>query len=176
MDNPPSTLDRATEINAADGDRFYADMAGKDALTVVVRSAIYVESQIIQLIEENVSDPSHLARMDLAFLQKVHLAAAIGLDSRLIPPLKALGEIRNKFAHRLDATLSANEADNFYSVFNSQDKQIIQRVYDRTRKISAAKRRPSRFGSLPALERFTLCVAALRGAIVSARAQSELYE
>ncbi len=50
-DPPPSTLDAAHELSAADQDRFYTDMGGTDALTVVVRAAIYIESQIIHLIE-----------------------------------------------------------------------------------------------------------------------------
>lgn len=173
-DRPPSTLDAAHELSAADQDRFYADMSGKDALTVVVRAAIYIESQIIHLIEAYL-DPAHLNKMDLTYLQRVYLAAAIGMEPRLVKPLKALGEIRNKFAHQLDASLSKNEVENFYSAFDPADKQIIQRVYQRTRKTSATKR-PSQIKSLPPLERFTLCATALRSALVSARAQSSLYQ
>ena len=172
MDRPPSTLDAAHEMSAADQDRFYADMNGNDALTVVVRAAIYIESHIIHLIEANL-DAVSVNKMDLTYLQRVYLAAAIGMHPRLVKPLKALGEIRNKFAHRLDASLSENEAENFYSAFDATDKQIIQAVYQRTRKASA-KKRPSQFKSLPALERFTLCITALRAALISARAQSAL--
>lgn len=173
-DRPPSTLDAANELSAADQDRFYADMSGKDALTVVVRAAIYIESQIIHLIEANL-DAVHVNKMDLTYLQRVYLAGAIGMEPRLIKPLKALGEIRNKFAHRLDASLSENEAENFYSSFDAVDKHIIQRVYQRTRKTSA-KKRPSQLKSLSPLERFTLCATALRSALISARAQSSLYQ
>jgi hypothetical protein len=149
-------------------------MSGKDALTIVVRAAIYIESQVIHLIEAHL-DPVHVNKMDLTYLHRVYLAAAVGMEPRLIKPLKALGEIRNKFAHRLDASLSENEAENFYSAFDEADKRIIQGVYQRTRKASAQKR-PARLKSLPALERFTLCATALRSALVSARAQSSLYQ
>lgn len=170
MERPPSTLDAAHELSAADQDRFYADMSGKDALTVVVRAAIYIESQLIHLIETYL-DPAHIAKMDLSYLQRVYLAAAIGMEPRLVKPLKALGEIRNKFAHRLDVELSQNEAENFYSAFDPVDKQIIHAVYQRMRK-GSDKKHPSVLKSLPPLERFSLCVTALRSALVSARAQA----
>ncbi len=172
-EHPPSTLDAAHRLSSADQDRFYADMSGEDALTVVVRAAIYIESHILRLIEANL-DPVHINKMDLTYLQRVYLAAAIGMEPRLVKPLKALGEIRNKFAHRLDASLSENEAANFYSAFDSVDKQVIQSVYHRTRKVTA-KKRPALLKSLPPLERFTLCAAALRSALISARAQSSLH-
>lgn len=168
MDDLHSMHDIAQEMSAADQDFFYRDLTAAEPLVAVLKAALYIESQVVHLLESHLG-PEYLNKMDLTYSQRVFLAAAVGMPPRLIEPLKALGEIRNKFAHQLDATLSKNEADNFYKTFHEIEKDIIQGVYRSTIRPKHSKL-PSRFKSLPPIDRFTVCVVALRAALLAARA------
>lgn len=93
---------------------FIKDLTHEDELGAVVRAHLHIEASLNKILEEITEKPDLLPR--LRFEQKIKLAAALGLREDLILPLKILGDIRNKFSHRLDAKLTkemmkdANEA------------------------------------------------------------------
>lgn len=143
--------------------QLFKTLGNNDTLAIVVKCAIFIEAEITELLSGGLHNPKALDKLDLTYFQRCGLVVAIGLDPRFLPPLNALGKIRNKFAHRLDAKLAKSEADAFYESFDSIDKKII---------ITAAKdvetTRGKRFSQLDPMDRFILCAVALRAAIVYA--------
>lgn len=164
------TIEKAREISAIDESALYAAMAKDDALEVTIKGAIFIEHQLIGFVEERVVSTKALNRMNLSFEDRVNLAVALGLRETLQPPLKAMASIRNKFAHRLDASVSKSDMDAFRNTFTPEDKAKLELVYQRTRKKTNSKK-PAKFSSLTELEQFTHYVVSLRGILVVERIQ-----
>jgi hypothetical protein len=171
LEEGPTKMTLSEQISSIDHESFIQAMSGEEPLVVVIKAALYIEHQLIGLIEDCVTHVDHLNQMQLDYHGRLQLAAALGLRPSLVPPLKNLGTIRNRFAHRLDAQLTSNEVNVLHQAFDGDDRSIIEQIYQRTRRMME-RRRPARFSSLPALERFTLCATTLRGALIVARAQA----
>jgi hypothetical protein len=62
----------------------------------------------------------------------VRLAAKLGL-AEFKPALQFIGKLRNKFAHRLDAAIESQDADNFENSLGVQGKAAVDRAYRETR-------------------------------------------
>ncbi|MDH6650358.1 UNVERIFIED_ORG: hypothetical protein M2312_005031 [Rhizobium esperanzae] len=142
----------------------FRTLENNDTLAIVVKSAIFIETEIIELINGAMHNPSALNGLDLTYHQRCGLAIAVGLNQRFSKPLKAIGTIRNKFAHRVDAQFGKDQADNLYDAFDPVDKSIINKVGSHL-----AKHRNKPFSKLDPMERFVICVIALRAAIVYAQ-------
>lgn len=160
----------ARAISEVDQKDFFAAMAHDDPLTVVIRATIFLENQLIGFIEDNVASPAQLKKLRLDYDGRIYLAAVLGLRPSLVTPLSALGNIRNKFAHRLNAKFTEADADNFYKNFSSEDKLFIEKVYQQTRK-KLNSDKPEKIKSLSPLDRLALYAVTLRGALVVARTQ-----
>lgn len=159
-----------TPESLSDDTEYYNDLIHTNSLVVVVKATIHIEQEVIKLIHSIVYDADAFDRIDLTYLQRIQFAIALGLEPRFLRPLKALGEIRNKFAHVLRHDLNKNDVDGFYNAFDPQDKQVIQNTYARVRKSTIAKiRKPAKIADLTPLDRFALCVTTLRGALIAAQ-------
>lgn len=156
----------------ADQDGFYQAMATDNHLGAVIRAAIYIEAQLIALIEENVASVAAVKRLSLDYDGRINLAIALGLRGDMKPALSGIGTVRNRFAHTLTSSIADADANSLYSSMTAADKTVLQGVYARMRAKSATKL-PAKFSSLPAFDRFIICVVTLRGAVISARIQAE---
>lgn len=152
---------------------FYGVIVREDALGVIVRGLIHVEHELIGLIESNMHDPAALDKVGLDYHGRIHLAVALGMTPRLIPPLTALGSLRNNLAHRLAAEVGQSEANNLYQAFASDDKEIIQRTHERIRKGAKGRLHPKKFSSMEPLDRIRIIIISLRAAVRAGRIQSE---
>ncbi len=115
-----STNDRAF------GAKFLEDIAGEDALAVIVRAHLYVESTLNQLIEECLFRPKAMNVVRLAFRFKVPLAVALGvIPEDFGPPLDKLLDLRNKLAHHLDAAISDADVDTLFQSFAQDDRESM---------------------------------------------------
>ncbi|MGR9406273.1 hypothetical protein ACU8MI_06945 [Rhizobium leguminosarum] len=142
----------------------FRTLENNDTLAIVVKCAIFIEAEIIELIKGAIHNPAALDGLDLTYHQRCGLAVALGLNQRFARPLKAIGTIRNKFAHRIDAQLSKDQADNLYDAFDPIDKQIINEVGSHL-----AELRRTKFSQLEPIERFVIYVISLRAGIVYAQ-------
>jgi hypothetical protein len=89
-----------------------AVLTGEDDLGKVVRAHIYIEHELQDLIFFAAPNPDQLVRFDnMEFSKKVRLALVLGLDAELKAGLTAVGNLRNKFSHRLDIKLGEEEAN-----------------------------------------------------------------
>ena len=66
-------------------------------LIAAVRGHLYIEIQLNRLIERLLPYPEEIVKSKLGWQQRVELALGLGLKSQYGPPLKKLGNIRNKF-------------------------------------------------------------------------------
>lgn len=169
---PKATSVTPQEIADIDQDDFTKAMLGEDALSVVIKGTIFLENQLIQFIEENAHNPAAAKEMRLDYAGRVSLALVLGFPEQYASPLRSVGNIRNKFAHRLEAAMTKTEADSLYGTFRSDDRHAVQMIYQRTKKQLKGKR-PARFNSLTPIERFTILVTTLRGAIIVIRSKAK---
>jgi len=155
--------------------QFYRDLSTDDSITITVKGAIYVEREIRELLASQVFDRSALDKVDLTYWHRVQLAVAFGLDPRFQPPLKKLGEIRNKFAHILRDELNAEDVKQFYDSFHPDEKSLIQATYAKIRLAGKyGTKRPKRLSNLSPTDQFQIYVTTLRAALLVAKKQAPL--
>ena len=88
-------------------DEFAEDLGAEDDLGAVIRAHIRIENLLYELLERMSPNPVALKSLNLNYDREVRLAVLLGMDSSLAPPLKLLGKLRNKFAHRIDAAITS---------------------------------------------------------------------
>ncbi len=122
-------LSRNPALSANDrafGAKFLEDIAGEDALAVIIRAHLYVESTLNELIEECLFRPKAMNEVNLSFWHKVPLAAALGvIPEDFQSPLKQLNALRNKLAHNLDAAISDADVDKLFQSFAQDDRESM---------------------------------------------------
>jgi len=102
-------------------------LIGEDDLGKVVRAHIYIEHELQDLIFFAAPNPDQLERFDnMEFSEKVRLALILGLDSNLKAGLTAVGNLRNKFSHRLDMKLGEEEANSLVASLPSPVRRKFQ--------------------------------------------------
>jgi hypothetical protein len=106
--------------------KFLADVQGEDILAVIIRGHLYVEYVLTQLIEEFLAEPRAIEVERLSFKTKVELAIAVGVPiEELRTPLTELNRLRNKLAHNVEATISAQDHDRIFKSFTRETRATI---------------------------------------------------
>ena len=131
-----------------------------DDLVAVVRGHIYIEQQVNRLIKGLFPYPEKIDYSRLGWPQRVELSLALGLKAQYGPPLKKLGTIRNKFAHRPEVTLADSDVKELYQCLHTEDRDIVLESYKLTQS-QVADPPENQFQALSAKSRFALIVAAL---------------
>ncbi|RVM15073.1 hypothetical protein [Sinorhizobium meliloti] len=148
---------------------FYADLSTSSDLEAVIKAAIHIEQEVLVVLNLELFDGAVLDSLDLTYHQKTGLAVAVGLDPRFLKPMRTLGSIRNRFAHRSVTGLTKSDADNLYNSFDAFEKNVIQSAYADMVLRAKVGERSTKFSTLSALDKFTLCVTTLRSALVAAQ-------
>jgi hypothetical protein len=116
-----------SEDDVAFGAKFLEDIAGEDAVGVVVRAHLYVESTLTQLIEKSLARPQAIDAVRLPFALKVRLAIALGaVPEDFRAPLQELNTLRNKLVHRLDAKVDATDEDRLFNSLTEFERDLIE--------------------------------------------------
>lgn len=155
---------------------------GEDELGVVIRAHIHIEARLNEVLDRLVPYPDSLPR--LRYEQRARLACALGLKEDTFGPLKALGDIRNRFGHKLDTKLTPDMVDELYDAFSSDDRQTLLRGYAITNEQlkrspgtgpDAEKHRnmPEDFSRLSARDKFVMIVVILDKMLLVARKELE---
>jgi hypothetical protein len=152
--------------------KIIADLMREDELGMVIRAQIHIETHLLRLIEFLVPYPEDLDKLNLGYFQRVQLAVAMGLSPEQAAPLNVLGSIRNRFAHKLDSRLTKNDAKNLYKALGADDKDIVQKSFERTKEQVSPS--PSvKFKQLEPKDQFILIVVALRAMLLVEIAEAE---
>lgn len=118
-------------MQPATDDAFLDALMGEDVLGAVVRAHIHIEARLSELLVTLTPFPEHLPK-NLRFEQKARLAVALGLVDGALVPLIQLGNIRNAFAHRIDADLTENMVNDLYLAFAEEDRAVLANAYENT--------------------------------------------
>jgi hypothetical protein len=108
-------------------DEFIRHLRSEDDLGLVVRAHIHIEYELNQFIKICLPNHEELGRME--YSGRVRLALACGLRSSLKRPLKAIGKLRNDFAHQLGTTITEERVNTIYSTFTKLDKDAAAHAY-----------------------------------------------
>ena len=154
-DRPPLQID----------DSFIKAIQNEDALGAVVRGHLHIEAGLNDFLGVVTPFPEHLP--DLSYSQKVGLACAFGLKEEHAPPLRALGKLRNDFAHKLSSELSSNAIQNLRSALGKTDRAAVEAAYRATNR-SILQKDGGPFEKLTPQMQFALIAITLKGMITVA--------
>ena len=146
---------------------FIASLMGEDELGVVIRAHTHIEASLNELLEQFVPFPKYLQEMGLGYAQKVRLSCAHGLKRQHLPPLLAMGKIRNHFAHKLSAKLTKDRVSELYSSFSPGDRKIVHASYHNTKSQMLVEKGPD-FRKLEPKDQFILMAVSLKALVVIA--------
>lgn len=149
-------------MNPSEGlDKITTDLFCQDELGAVIRSHIRVESALSSFLCKSVLKPEFLKLLRLDYDQSVSLALVLGLDKDYEKPLRALGNLRNKFAHEPDMDLSKGTINNLYSVLGAEAKKNAQTIFLTLKKDNASMSHFQRFGDMPPPEQLKIIVTCI---------------
>ena len=128
---------------------FIEDLFREDELGAVVRGHIKIESLLIQILELLSPKPSHLKKLNLDYDGNVTLALLLGLKDDFGPSLRAIGKLRNDFAHKPNTALTKASCQNLYKSLSENEKSLLQ---DRFKRIKKTNKSLSKYGSFKNIE------------------------
>lgn len=163
-------MDTSEEIEA-EIQELTTDLFREDEMGAVVRAHIRIENLLIQTIECLLPHPKHLKKLNLDYDARVTLALALGLKEQFGPPFRALGKLRNDFAHKSDTSLTKQVVSNLYDSLSSDDKEQVQACFKRIKDGNEETRHIKRFSELEPRDQFKL-IAITLWAVVRAAASS----
>lgn len=148
-------------------EELFAMLADEDSLHMVLRGTIVIESELRAILELMLMRPNALDSADLGYGQQVALTYAMGIDEELLKPLRALGTIRNNYAHKIMPEIDQSTITNFIKTMGDRERNMIRSQYGLlrdSRKINGEKSEP--WDELPPTTKFALCIIVLRAALI----------
>ncbi len=102
-------------------------LPSKEILTLVLKAHLFVEYLIDEIIKASFSNPNKILNKR-KFSDKVNLLEAIGIEDskseyRLLRKIRALNDIRNKFAHNLNYKLNPEDLEPLIETNKTGDKE-----------------------------------------------------
>lgn len=152
-------------------EQFHADLQNEDELGAVIRGHLHIEHALNELLKRQMPFFDRLDKLNLDYEVKVVLAVAIGLNSIYEQPLKGIGLIRNKYAHKPGFKISESDTNNLYKTFSADDKTIIQGAYQRTNKNLNRKNIP--FSKHKPIDQFIILAVTIRQILILAQKEWE---
>lgn len=117
--------DFENSIFAITSDEMFRHLISEDALGAVVRGHLHLEGLVNTMLSQKVKDTSALSRLNLSYEKKVDLLTALGFNEALVKPLKAIGRLRNKFAHDLNTKMEKDVIDNLYASLGNFESKVL---------------------------------------------------
>jgi len=110
--------------------RFFIAISSDDDLVAVLRGHLYVESDVDHLLAQIFSGTETLIA-DLTYEQKIRrLKKAAGLPVEISTLLKALGELRNAFAHDIERALTSADDCRFFNALSAEYKPSVEEMIE----------------------------------------------
>ena len=135
-------------MNDLTDDQFYEALNNEDHLGMVVRAHIHIEHWVENFVSASMPFyEKYKGQLDAGYETKVLLCCAMGLTPDLKSPLKAIGTLRNKFAHQPNFKLSESTVKSIYETLSSEHKQQLQDTYSKL--ASTFGRSEKKYAALP---------------------------
>jgi len=106
-------------------EKFLQNINSKDYLNVVLRSHLFIEAKIVEILHEKLVNPNALEFNKLNFPLKLQLCASLGiLEKQDLPAYIRLNKLRNDSAHRLDFEIADKNIQELISLLNPEQLKI----------------------------------------------------
>ena len=107
---------------------FLDNIEQKDPLQIVVRGHLFLENELIHLLESIFPQKDCLDPSDLRFPMKVKLVGAIGLlPKESLSIYLKFNSLRNKFAHRLDMEITLGEIEKLINSLSKHQSYVFEK-------------------------------------------------
>jgi hypothetical protein len=108
-----------------DIDKFLENINSKDHLNVVLRSHLFIEAKIIEMIKDRLINPNALEFNKITFPLKLQLCASLGLlETKDLAAYRKLNKLRNDTAHRLNFEIEDQYIEDLISTLNPEQRNI----------------------------------------------------
>jgi len=141
---------------------FYTALNGEDDLGAVIRTHLFIEYLLDEYLDNVFNDYKSLDLLHLEYNEKLSLASAILFKKEDSKALKAIGNLRNRFAHNLDAKLDKQTVDNLYTSLSTSDKEIVKNAHENIIERDRGDKKKAKFNDLPPKERFVYIAIAIK--------------
>lgn len=141
---------------------FFDALGGEDDLGAVIRTHLFIENQLDRFLNLLCDDFKFLDKDHLEYGTRVNLAVALGLKEEHASALKAIGTLRNQFAHNLKAELNESAVNNLYNALSSGDQTCVQEAYESTKKKVPEAKVEEKIKHLSPKDRFVLIAIAIK--------------
>ena len=150
---------------------FVGDLFSEDELGAVIRGHIKIESLLIQIVELLTPKPQHLKKLNLDYDSYVTLALSLGLKDDFAPSLRAIGKLRNDFAHKPDTVLTKASCNNLYDALSKEEKSLLQKHFKMIKETNSSLKKYGTFKKIKARDQFVLIAmsiwAPLQAAVIN---------
>ena len=113
-----------------DFDEIVSVLTNEDELGCVIRAHIRIEQLLRKALNKWIPHPEYLNKLNADYDGLVTIALMHGMDESYGPPFRAIGKLRNDFAHKPDARLTKQSVGNLYDCLSSEEKQAVQGIYE----------------------------------------------
>jgi len=148
-------------MNPTTDESFRSDLFRDDDLGSIIRVHLHIEYHINDILDLLVPYPEDLKPIQLDYDGKVNLICALGVQPERIKILKALGTMRNKFAHNLNFKLDNSNVKSLYESLDSSAKEILQSSHNLMRSKEQHKG-VAAFNKLTVKDQFILIAVVVR--------------
>jgi hypothetical protein len=164
INRSPTIIDELEDRN----NELFVALDGEDDLGIVIRAHIHIEHELKEFILTVAPKPDQIHFPDYQYDGLLTLALTLGLSGELKPVLSAIGNLRNKFAHRLDMALTKHEANNLYRALSAEVKSDAHLGYANLKRMPkyANAGLPKSMRDLSPRRLFGTCVVTLRSFII----------
>jgi hypothetical protein len=144
-------------------------LMAEDPLPVVMRGHMHIESELLNFIKAR----GYLQKqIPSKYAHRVQLAVKLGLPNEFSKQLVFMGKLRNRFGHRLNATLGRSDAESFDATHELGDT-VIEYAYGNTlAKLQDTDRKRSVYDLEPK-ERVIMHIIALWAGVAVATARAK---
>jgi hypothetical protein len=135
---------------------FITALLAEDEVGSVIRSHLYVETQLSKYLELTVFEPKFLDELDLSYAKKINLACCLGFDPKFSGALKRIGKLRNDFAHDLSSSLSKKVVADLFNALPEFGQQAVHISVGMLHQMCSVVSQPSKYEQLSPKMQFVL--------------------
>jgi hypothetical protein len=147
---------------------------GGDDLQVVIRAHTHLEHELREFVSAAAPQPDAIKPSEYDYAGTLRLALILGLDPALEAGLVAVGALRNRFAHRLDARLTVDEAKQIYEKLEVSSKIDAQEKWSAAFLKHPDTGRPEALLQAKPVDLLASCMATLFNGIVLGHTKARL--
>lgn len=136
----------------------FESLLAEDELGLVIRSHLYIENILDEILSILIPAPKHLEDMNLGYSAKVKLICALGFDPDYKQMLLALGSYRNKFAHNIKTKIDEKLVKDLHSKVHQTLRDAFPKI---TQNISGQKHNKLSFNEIHPRDQFIGLVVSL---------------